>query len=102
MIAGFILTPYRRSPHLTQFRLATNELHRAAESDIAAEEEGGEKERTFPDLHVNVLFRENTDSPIVVELQVHLREVLDLKKDSHKLYQITRADDIAALNPRQS
>ena len=49
-------------------------------------------ELTSPNLHVNVLFGEGTASPIVAELQIHYVPVIELKKSSHKLYQITRAD----------
>ena len=36
-------------------------------------------------------FGEGTGLPIVAEIQIHLQSVIDLKKSSHKLYQITRA-----------
>ncbi len=58
-------------------------------------------EHTFPNLHVNVLFKHESDAPIVAEVQIYLDEVIELKKDSHKLYQITRADSISALDPRK-
>ena len=37
------------------------------------------------------LFGEDTDMPVLAEIQIHLQSVVDLKKDSHKLYQVTRA-----------
>ena len=53
--------------------------------------------RTFPDYHVNVLFQPEGHSPIVGEIQVHHRQVLDGKKQSHRLYTIARADAMSAL-----
>ena len=47
---------------------------------------------TSPNLHVNVLFSASSAAPIVAEVQIHYVPVIELKKSSHKLYQITRAD----------
>ena len=45
-----------------------------------------------PNLHVNVIFGEDGPMPIVAEIQIHYQPVIELKKCSHKLYQVTRAN----------
>ena len=70
---------------------------RAAAAEVEGES-SGKGGLSSPNLHVNVVFGEGrTDGkpPILAEIQIHLQPVVDLKKDSHKLYQVTRADTAA-------
>ena len=78
-----------------KFRTACEELTGRGADD----QEGG---TTFPDLHLNVLFGEGGEAPIVAEIQVHLLDVMKLKKESHKLYRITRATGIEELRPKSN
>lgn len=58
-----------------------------------------------PDMLLNIVFEAKVDAsgtgyPIVVELQIHLREIHVLKQQVHFLYEITRATDASALPSR--
>ena len=81
----------------TQWRVVRmKNKFRAAATEIEGEStEEGAKALASPNLHVNVVFGEGTDMPVLAEIQIHLQPVVDLKKDSHKLYQVTRADTAA-------
>jgi len=49
-----------------------------------------------PCLHANLLFEGELGS-IVVEVQVHLFSIMEVKKESHKLYEVVRAKKMEAL-----
>ena len=68
-------------------------------SELRTDPETGKKMRTeFPNLHFNVLFQAGAGfAPIVAEIQVHHEAVLRVAKQDHKLYEVIRADSIAAL-----
>ena len=57
---------------------------------------GDEAQQEPPCLHANLLF-EGTLGHIVVEVQVHMLSILEVKKDSHKLYEVERAGSMMAL-----
>ena len=53
---------------------------------------------TFPNLHINVLFQAGGGAALIVaEIQIHHEAVLAVSKQDHKLYEVIRADSIAAL-----
>jgi len=82
-----------------KFRAAKGMLARAqGNTSYAAELREGAKGAQFANLHINVLFRAGDGfAPIVAEIQVHHREMLELSKSGHKLYEVIRAGSIAAL-----
>ena len=45
-------------------------------------------------MHINLLFEAKNCAPIVCELQIHHANVLAIQKQSHKLYEIARAETI--------
>ena len=49
-----------------------------------------------PCLHANLVFEGELGS-ILVEVQVHLFSIMEVKKESHKLYEVERAGSIHAL-----
>ena len=49
-----------------------------------------------PCLHANLVF-EGELGAIVVEVQVHLFGILEVKKESHKLYEVERAGSMQSL-----
>ena len=56
-----------------------------------------DQKNMFPNLHINVLFQADGCAPIVAEVQVHHERVLAVAKQDHKLYEVVRAESIAAL-----
>ena len=65
--------------------------------EISAEEALG---TLSPNLHVNVLFMhavENMEVCIVAEVQIYVDAILQIKRESHKIYNVTRAANIEAL-----
>ena len=50
-----------------------------------------------PCLHANLLFGGDPLGTIVVEVQVHLSSIIGVKRQSHKLYQVTRAESMDEL-----
>ena len=53
-----------------------------------------------PNLHVNILLRIPGHATIVAEVQIYHSAILEVKKESHKLYDVTRATSIDALHVR--
>ena len=82
----------KTSTHWRVVRMKNKFRAAAAEVEGASSGKGG---LSSPNLHVNVVFGEDTDMPVLAEIQIHLQSVVDLKKSSHKLYQVTRADTAA-------
>ena len=80
-----------------KFRQATRELDQNRDGVISQEEIEAGGKFTFPNLHVNLLFQADGCAPVVAEVQVRLRSVLPLTLSSHKLYEVVRAESIAAL-----
>ena len=58
--------------------------------------------RIFPNLHLNVLFQADGCAPLVSEVQIHLRDVLALNKQDHKLYEVKRASSIHDLLTKEA
>ena len=53
-----------------------------------------------PNLHINALFYPTGKKdcvPIMVEIQVYLEDILSLKTDSHKRYELFRAKSVEEL-----
>ena len=80
-----------------KFRQAARELDQNRDGVISQQEIEAGGKFTFPNLHVNVLFQADGCAPLVAEVQVRLRSVLPLTLSSHKLYEVVRAESIAAL-----
>ena len=59
----------------------------------------GEGRFEFPNIHINAIFKADRCAPIVVELQVHHKEVMQLGERDHKLYEIKRAKTVEELLP---
>ena len=52
----------------------------------------------FPNIHINAVFRaKESCAPIIVEIQVHHKEVMRLGGKDHTLYEIKRAKSIKDL-----
>ena len=52
-----------------------------------------DEELTFPNIHINVLFKAKDCVRIVAEIQIHLESIQTLMKHDHNLYEIVRAGD---------
>ena len=52
-----------------------------------------------PCLHANFLYQSADLGSIVIEVQVHLFSIMEVKKESHKLYVVERALSMDALRP---
>ena len=50
-----------------------------------------------PCLHANLVFPNGEFGEIVVEVQLHLFDIMKVKKESHKLYEVERAANMATL-----
>ena len=50
-----------------------------------------------PNLHLNLVYEASDGTRIVVEIQIYLEQILEMKKDSHKLYRIVRAGSVDEL-----
>ena len=50
-----------------------------------------------PNLHINVLYENEHGDRIVVEIQIFFEQILEMKKDSHMLYEIVRAGSVDQL-----
>ena len=81
-----------------KFRQAAGSLVQDGEQQYTDALKAGEKRSVFPNLHVNLLFQAGDGfAPLVAEVQIRLRSVLPLTLSSHKLYEVVRAESIAAL-----
>ena len=81
-----------KSPHWRVVRMK-NKFRAAAEEVVGGGRSDAEVDGlASPNLHANVLFGEGGENPIVAEIQIHYLPVIDLKKSSHKLYQVARAE----------
>ena len=62
----------------------------------AARRLGGSDAQQPPCLHLNMVFEGGLGS-IVVEVQIHLFSIMEVKKESHQLYEVERASSMQAL-----
>jgi hypothetical protein len=82
-----------------KFRTAASEIDVDTDmkiDDMELEEaDAAGRHATFPDLHVNVVFQARGASPIVAEIQIHDEEIRQIANQSHRLYEIIRADSMS-------
>ena len=66
--------------------------------EAVAKLEDGPPSPSFSNIHINATFRAKEGcAPIIVEIQVHHKEVMRLGGKDHKLYEIKRAKTIKDL-----
>ena len=80
-----------------KFRVAASRLAKDESTGAFTATLQADKKNMFPNLHINMLFQAEGCAPIVAEVQVHHERVLEMLKQDHKLYEVTRAKSMAAV-----